>query len=80
METPSLESQTQAALAQVLNDLQTATLMASALERQLLEAGTTIQQLAQTVENLTATQNLAAGAARSAPSTRHRSLLVDHYC
>jgi hypothetical protein len=86
METQSLASQTQAALAQVLNDLQTATLMASALERQLLEAGTTIQQLAQTVERLSATQNLAAlpnltmppsTPTRPAHLTSRRSLLLD---
>jgi hypothetical protein len=79
MEIESLESQTQAALAQVLNDLQTATLMASALERQLLEAGLTIKQLAQTVENLTATQNLAQPPSHLNKSARRRSLLLDHY-
>jgi hypothetical protein len=79
MEIESLESQTQAALAQVLNDLQTATLMASALERQLLEAGLTIKRLAQTVENLTAPQNSAQPAPPLNKSARRRSLLLDHY-
>ncbi len=56
MDIDEFEAQTRDQLESALNQLQTATLLLSALERQILESGTTVKDLSSVVETFIAYQ------------------------
>ena len=65
MDIDEFEAQTRDQLDRVLNQLQTATLLLSSLEMQVLESGNTIQNLSRVVETFITQQRNSASDSRS---------------